>query len=338
MMPDAVLMAASDFSAAMEAYMRGRTDADAFSGAVLVTDRHQPLFTFVSGWADRENRYPSRLDTRFNIASIGKSFTAAAIVQLAEQGKLSFSDTIGRHLPNYPRPAADTITIHHLLTHRSGLPPSFINDRFWALRDSLRRNRDYLQLFVDQPLAFEPGTMNLYSNPGYVVLGAIIESVAGEEYEEYMRRHIYLPAGMNQTDSPTQDPQKLSVGYSSFNGPPPTPRQRTEPVHGAQASGGGYSTVRPRPVRAGAPAGAFDESGVRRDPDDGQGTDGALWAEDCGVWIHRPTCRRHPHRRKLGWSTGDQRRAERSARDRIHRRGTGQLRSAGGNGCGSHDR
>jgi D-alanyl-D-alanine carboxypeptidase len=244
MMPDAVLMAASDFSAAMEAYMRGRTDADAFSGAVLVTDRHQPLFTFVSGWADRENRYPSRLDTRFNIASIGKSFTAAAIVQLAEQGKLSFSDTIGRHLPNYPRPAADTITIHHLLTHRSGLPPSFINDRFWALRDSLRRNRDYLQLFVDQPLAFEPGTMNLYSNPGYVVLGAIIESVAGEEYEEYMRRHIYLPAGMNQTDSPTQDPQKLSVGYSSFNGPPPTPRQRTEPVHGAQASGGGYSTVR----------------------------------------------------------------------------------------------
>src|SRR5262249_25106859 len=184
----------SSISDTLTAYMKIRSEADAFSGAVLVTERYQPLFSYASGWADREQGYANRLDTRFNIGSIGKSFTAAAILQLAEQGKLSFTDTIGRHLPEYPRPAADRVTIHHLLTHRSGLPASFINDRFWALKDSLRLNRDYLQLFIDQPLEFEPGTRSLYSNPGYVVLAAIIERVSGEEYSEYVRRHILTPA------------------------------------------------------------------------------------------------------------------------------------------------
>jgi CubicO group peptidase (beta-lactamase class C family) len=236
------MMVPSNFSDALAAYMNSRAGADAFSGTVLVTERYQPLFSYAGGWADRERGTVNRLDTRFNIGSIGKSFTAAATMQLAEQGKLSLTDTIGQHLRDYPRPAADTITIHHLLTHRSGLPASFINDRFWALKDSLRLNRDYLQLFIDQPLAFEPGTMTLYSNPGYVVLGAIIESVSGEEYSAYVRRHIYEPAGMNQTDWPT--PLKFAVGYTLFNAPPTGERQRAEPVHGAQASGGGQSTVR----------------------------------------------------------------------------------------------
>jgi CubicO group peptidase (beta-lactamase class C family) len=242
-MPGASLRAASTFSDALEAYMKSRVETDAFSGTLLVTQGYQPLFSYTSGWADRERGFINRLDTRFNIGSIGKSFTAVAIVQLAEQGKLSLTDTIGQHLPDYPRPVADTITIHHLLTHRSGLPPSFINDRFWVLKDSLRLNRDYLQLFIDLPLAFEPGTRILYSNPGYVVLGAIVERVSGEEYAEYVRRHIYLPAGMNQTDWPTPQ-QKIAVGYSLFEGPPTGERLRTEVLHGAQGSGSGYSTVR----------------------------------------------------------------------------------------------
>jgi D-alanyl-D-alanine carboxypeptidase len=234
----------STISDTLTAYMKTRTEADAFSGAVLVTKWYRPLFSYASGWADREQGYANRLDTRFNIGSIGKSFTAAAIVQLAEQGKLSFTDTIGRHLPEYPRPAADRVTIHHLLTHRSGLPASFINDRFWALKDSLRLNRDYLQLFIDLPLEFEPGTRSLYSNPGYVVLGAIIERISGEEYSEYVRRHICRPAGMNETDWPTRDPRKIAVGYTLLDAPAPGQRERIEPLHGAQASGGGYSTVR----------------------------------------------------------------------------------------------
>jgi CubicO group peptidase (beta-lactamase class C family) len=242
--PSALSTLGSDFADALAAYMARRVGADAFSGTVLVTERAQPLFYVASGWADREADYVNRLDTRFDIGSIGKSFTATAIVQLAEEGKLSFTDTIGQHLPNYPRPAADTITIHHLLTHRSGLPASFINDRFWAIRDSLRVNTDYLQLFIDQPLAFEPGTMALYSNPGYVVLGAIIESVSGEEYSAYVRRHIYEPAGMNQTDWPTSDPRKIAVGYTVLGAPPTWQRARIEPLHGVQAAGGGWSTVR----------------------------------------------------------------------------------------------
>jgi CubicO group peptidase (beta-lactamase class C family) len=81
-------------------------------------------------------------------------------------------------------------------------------------------NRDNLQPFIDQPLAFEPGTMTLYSNPGYVVLGAIIESVSGKEYSAYVRRHIHEPAGMNQTDWPTPDALKIAVGFTWFNAPP----------------------------------------------------------------------------------------------------------------------
>src|SRR5262245_11330142 len=234
----------STISDILSAYMKTRTEADAFSGAVLVTEQYRPLFSYASGWADREQGYDNRLDTRFNIGSIGKSFTSAAIVQLAEQGKLSFTDTIGRHLPEYPRPAADRVTIHHLLTHRSGLPASFINDRFWALRDSQRLNRDYLQLFIDLPLEFEPGTRSGYSNPGYVVLGEIIERVSGEEYSEYVRRNIYRPAGMNETDWPTNAPHKAAVGYTLVDAPAPDRRERVGPLHGAQASGGGYSTVR----------------------------------------------------------------------------------------------
>src|SRR5262245_39110335 len=234
----------STISDTLTAYLKARSEADAFSGAVLVTEQYRPLFSYASGWADREHGYANGLDTRFNIGSIGKSFTAAAIVQLAEQGKLSFTDTIGRHLPEYPRPDADRDTSHHLLTHRSGLPASFINDRFWALRDSLRLNRDYLQLFIDLPLEFEPGTRSGYSNPGYVVLGEIIERVSGEEYSEYVRRHIYRPAGMNETDWPTRDPRKIAVGYTLVDAPAPDRRERVGPLHGAQASGGGYSTVR----------------------------------------------------------------------------------------------
>src|SRR5262245_5489252 len=241
--PAAPVASPSTISDMLRAYMKTRTEADAFSGAVLVTEQYRPLFSYASGWADREKGYANHLDTRFNVGSIGKSFTAAAIVQLAEQGKLSFTDTIGRHLPEYPRPAADRVTIHQLLTHRSGLPASFINDRFWALRDSLRLNRDYLQLFIDLPLEFEPGTRSVYSNPGYVVLGEIIERVSGEEYSEYVRRHIYRPAGMNETDRPTRDARKIAVGYSLFNAAPGQ-RERVGPLHGAQASGGGYSTVR----------------------------------------------------------------------------------------------
>jgi CubicO group peptidase (beta-lactamase class C family) len=242
--PAALLTVGQNFVDALAAYMNTRVEADAFSGAVLVREQYRPLFSYSSGWADRERGDLNRLDTRFNIGSIGKSFTAAAIMQMAEEGKLSVTDTIGQHLPNYPRPAADTITIHHLLTHRSGLPASFVNDRFWALKDSLRLNRDYLQLFIDQPLAFEPGTMTLYSNPGYVVLGAIIERVSGEEYSAYVRRHIYEPAGMNQTDWPTGDPRKIAVGYTFFNAPPTGERERIEQLHGAQASGAQQSTVR----------------------------------------------------------------------------------------------
>jgi D-alanyl-D-alanine carboxypeptidase len=242
--PEAPATPPSTIADTLTADMKARSEVDAFSGAVLVTERYQPLFSYASGWADREHGYANRLDTRFNIGSIGKSFTAAAIVQLAEQGKLSFADTIGRHLPQYPRPAADRVTIHHLLTHRSGLPASFINDRFWALRDSLRVNRDYLQLFLDLPLEFEPGTRSLYSNPGYIVLGAIIERVSGEEYSAYVRRHIYRPAGMNATDWPTHNPRKVAVGYTLLDAAVPGQRERTEPLHGPQASGGGYSTVR----------------------------------------------------------------------------------------------
>lgn len=241
-------MSAARVAASLRAYVDSLTRADAFSGAVLLARKDQVLVRQAYGQASRRYGTPNRPDTKFNLGSINKAFTKLAIDQLAQQGKLSLDDTIDRYLPDYPREKGSKITIRMLVDHRGGVPDIFGPKYQIADRTSFRTVSDWVALIADQPLRFDPGTREEYSNGGYVLLGAIVEKVSGLSYYDYVRRHIYEPAGMKDTDSYEQDDpiRNLAAGYTRRRGAGTDGRWRdsfpTLPGRGSPA-GGGYSTV-----------------------------------------------------------------------------------------------
>jgi CubicO group peptidase (beta-lactamase class C family) len=240
----------AEIGQSLTAYLDGLAKEDRFSGVVLIAKGGKPFFVKAYGLADKEKSLPNNPQTKFNLGSMNKMFTAVAIAQLAEQGKLSFDDKVGKFLPDYPnKDVASKVTIHHLLTHTSGLG-SYWNARFDARRAQIKTVADYLGLFADEPLLFEPGVRFEYSNSGFIVLGAIVEKVSGESYYDYVRKHIYEPAGMKNSDAyqMTEATPNLAMGYTNM-GPddrpatgPRRPNTETRPNRGGPA-GGGYSTV-----------------------------------------------------------------------------------------------
>jgi CubicO group peptidase (beta-lactamase class C family) len=217
--------------------------ADAFSGVAMIAKDDKPLFAKAYGYADAANKTSNQIDTKFNLGSINKIFTRIAIGQLISQGKLSYNDKLSKILPDYPnRDAANKITIGNLVTMTSGIG-DFFNDRFLAMdKGKLRSLQDYLPLFANanDPLEFEPGTKNRYSNGGYVVLGLVIEKLSGKSYFDYVRDNIFKPAGMNDTDSFEMDklPPNTAYGYLPGN----IRNDKSLPARGSSA-GGGYSTA-----------------------------------------------------------------------------------------------
>jgi CubicO group peptidase (beta-lactamase class C family) len=233
----------------VERLLEKQSAADEFSGVVLIANQQgQPLFQRAYGLASREYNVPNQVDTKFNLGSINKFFTKLAILQLVEQGKLALSDTLGKHLPNYPnKQAAEKATIEHLLNMQSGIGDFFGKKFEETPKNRLRTIQDYLALFAAAPLVFEPGTSRNYSNGGYVVLGAIIEQVTGQSYFDYVREHIYKPAGMLNTDAYEVDAPvpNLASGYtrrSERGGNERVNNVYTKPARGSSA-GGGYSTA-----------------------------------------------------------------------------------------------
>lgn len=240
-----------NLSADLDAYLTDLAGKGEFSGVLLLARGSETLFSKAYGLADRERNIPNRIDTKFNLASMNKMFTGVAIAQLAEKGKLSFDDKVGKHLPDYPnREVADKVTIHHLLTHTSGMG-SYWNPKYHAAKDSLQKLGDFLPAFADEPLAFPPGERFEYSNAGYIVLGLIVEKVSGESYADYVRRHIYEPAGMTDTAFYPKDQEvpNRAIGYQTlegFGGAPLAdgPRPNTAGLGRIGGSaGGGYSTA-----------------------------------------------------------------------------------------------
>ena len=235
----------------LEGYLSRLAAADVFSGSVLVAKNGRPFFQKAYGLASQSFKVPNRVDTKFNLGSMNKMFTAVAIAQLVEQGKLSFADTIGKVLPDYPnREVAEKVQIHHLLTHTSGLGDYFTPTFFESSRERFRTVKDYLPLFVNQPLKFQPGERWSYSNAGFMLLGAVIEKVSGQDYFTYVREHIYKPAGMTDTDAfdLDHDTPNLALGYTNqdTNGRfVPGPRSNNLYLHVIKGgpAGGGFSTA-----------------------------------------------------------------------------------------------
>lgn len=244
----------SDARVAAEAgkFLKQASDAGEFSGVVLVARDGKPFFFEAYGLANRDFEAPNRKDTKFNLGSINKVFTQVAIAQLASQGKLALTDTVRKHLPDYPSPAADRMTIQELLTMSSGLGDIFGEKYDATPKAHLRELSDYLPLFVGQPLLFEPGTSRRYSNAGYIVLGLIIEKVSGQRYHDYVREHVFRPAGMKDTDAYPEDAivPNRAVGYThedegeraKAESGPPRVNIYALPARSSSA-GGGYSTA-----------------------------------------------------------------------------------------------
>jgi len=224
--------------------------AGEFSGVALVAKDGAPVFERAYGFAEREARTPNTVETAFNLGSINKFFTQIAIRQLADAGKLNVDSTLARAWPDYPNPdVARRVTIRQLLQHRSGVGGNIFAAPPGKTRADLRRLADFLPLFVNEPLQFEPGTQQRYSNAGYVLLGLLIERLSGENYYDYVQRHIFEPAGMTRTGSWPVDslPANTAIGYTrgDQDAPPSAPRGPNTsflPGRGSSA-GGGYSTA-----------------------------------------------------------------------------------------------
>lgn len=233
----------------LRAYLEHLADLDAFSGAVLLAKDGKVLLTYACGPASKRFNAANRLDTKFNLGSMNKMFTGVAVAQLAETGKLAFDDSVSKYLDEewLPPELADKVTIHHLLTHTSGLG-SYFNDEFEkSSRLRFRAIDDYQPLVTDKSLAFEPGESWRYSNTGFLLLGAIIEKVTGQSYFDCVREHVYQPAGMTNTDAYEMDQPvpNLAIGYSkdrTKDGIRWTNNIFKHVVKGGPA-GGGFSTV-----------------------------------------------------------------------------------------------
>jgi D-alanyl-D-alanine carboxypeptidase len=231
--------------AALAKHAQERTNADEFAGAVLVARHGKVLLQDAWGRADRKAGTANTPATRFRIGSMNKMFTAVATLQLVEAHKLALDDPVGEHLPKYPnKEVAAKVTVRHLLTHTGGTGDIF-GPEFDEHRLQLREHRDYLKLYGSRGLTQEPGARFEYSNYGFVLLGALIEQVSGESYDDYVRGHVFRRAGMASTGSLPEsvDVPNRAVGYMrSSPGSAWEPNTDTLPWRGT-AAGGGYSTV-----------------------------------------------------------------------------------------------
>jgi CubicO group peptidase (beta-lactamase class C family) len=168
-------------------------------GVALIAQSGRIIYKKAFGMANMELNVPMREEMVFNIGSMTKQFTAVAILQLMEQGKLSLQDEITKYLPDYPV-NGQKITVEHLLTHTGGIPASepVAMTRLQGEK-RLVTLPEIIATFKNRPLDFAPGTKMIYSNNGYMLLGAIIEKVSGVPYPEYLRKNIFIPAGMTET-------------------------------------------------------------------------------------------------------------------------------------------
>lgn len=201
--------------AKVDAYIQPCLRTNNFSGAVLIARDGRVLVRKGYGYANQELQVPNTPEHRFHVASVSKSFTAAAILLLEQRGRLRVEDPLEKYLPDYPN--GQRITIHQLLAHTSGIANANSIPGYDEKSRFPQRLADVLALFKDKPLEFEPGTRYRYSNSNYNVLAAVIEQASGESYGAFLRGQILDPLGLRDTghdgDPGTLIPRRAQ-GYS----------------------------------------------------------------------------------------------------------------------------
>ncbi|MEZ4984537.1 MAG: serine hydrolase domain-containing protein [Saprospiraceae bacterium] len=217
-----------------------------FSGTILIAQHDSILVKRAFGNASIEYNIKNEVDTKFNIASITKMITSVAVLQLFEQGKLKMDAVVGTYLPDYPNSTVrDSVTIEQLLTHTSGLQPFYGGNYLESNKLNYKKVSDYLPLFVNEPLAFSPGTSYKYNGAGFVILGLIIEKITGMDYYDYIDQNVFKKAGMKnslaiETDSIVSN---KASGYTSTFGDKNYYSRNDYYLSKASPAGSHYSTV-----------------------------------------------------------------------------------------------
>lgn len=175
-----------DISTKLEQYMDAQFAINDFSGTVLVSKNDSVVFKKAYGFADYEWKVKNVIDSKFSLASVSKQFTAVAILQLAENKKLSLEDPLSKYFVGFPK--GDKITLKMMLTHNSGLNMDF--DELYLTKTDLDKDSVYTYL-AKKPLLFEPGTSTAYSNIGYYLLARVIEKVSGQSYSAYLKQNVF---------------------------------------------------------------------------------------------------------------------------------------------------
>lgn len=209
-----------------------------YSGAVLVAQNDKIVLQKGYGLADREQKIQNTPSTLFNVASVGKIFTAAAVLKLEMQGKLKTSDPISKYLGDFPGDK-NAATIHHLLTHTAGLVPD-------GMTLDYESRKSFVQSVKDAPLESKPGEKYRYTNAGYTLLAAIVEEVSGQPFETYLQKNLFKPAGLDSTGYPWDKKfanSPVAVGYVGNKLEELKPAPRAINIFGSRGSGNLITTV-----------------------------------------------------------------------------------------------
>lgn len=230
----------TELAAKVDAYVAPLIANHDFSGVVLIARGEKILFEKAYGQANYELNVPHTLHSKFQIASLTKTFTAAAIVMLSVEGKLNYKDPLTKYVPDFPN--GDRITLLHLLAHQSGVG----NVKEQALPTGTVTLEELVDLIKRQPPLFSPGSQSRYSNAGFSLLAYVVQKASGMTYAEYLRCRIFAPLGMHDTGHFPEE--KLTPHRVSGYVPGPLPEgicnAPRKDLNFAVGSGSLYSTAR----------------------------------------------------------------------------------------------
>ena len=193
-------IAAQDMATRIDNYVTRVVSYGQFNGSVLVAEDGDVIFKKGYGFANMDWEIPNTPDTKFRIGSLTKQFVAMIIMQLAEENRLQIDDKLIEYIPEYRHDTGQKITIHHLLTHTSGIPSYTNFPGFWSDSTRIHYNQDHMiKKFHSGDLQFVPGTKYQYNNSGYYLLAVIIERITGKSFEENLNERILKPLNMKNT-------------------------------------------------------------------------------------------------------------------------------------------